>query len=674
MALPDWVRPFDLSRWPTEVLTRFGGVLTEQVQDLERVHSRMFDNIRIHRRWADAVPRTTVKNTPWPHASNIVVPVIRTAVDANTARQFSLIQSTRRTLWTGSSEDETFATEYLGEILRFANWSAQHEYDTFWCLLDAIQANNVEGCAVLSVTWEEQERFLFLPNGRGTQRVNMRRGPKWTYWPAEKILWEPGQSVRDSEMVVTQTFDTWGELTRRSLTQEGYHKPSIEHVYNFPHHHGSPGAEVTADAEDRAGIDSTANLSRRRIYDRRTLWIDWPAISTFGVRGLQDNLRLDIPDPNTKDSDRPSLPIIVELCPDAKTILRVMPNPYINTDGNCFFDIYFRRQSGYPRGIGLAKIGEHFQRAMSALANQSFDAITLANSMTLKTTNNRVKNARITPNSITHVDDITDLVPIGLQKTVLPDIQMANFLQIYFERASGVNDPLIGRESRSGGHPSPATNFLGMLQQSAEMGSLPVRMLRQRISEMGEYTMSLYQLFDTDETGRIERVFGAADAARINSWLFPNDQTIVGNAKFDLYALSETENPQSAMQKAMTISQVTQAYYGSILQMMPHLANPQTPPMVKQALLKAIETMGVTHQQFLESADFDKAREAIFTLQEQGANNAAQLQQFADLIRSAAGQPGAEAGAGPGQPPGGSAFGAALGLPAPGQGGPPPGP
>jgi hypothetical protein len=182
-----------------------------------------------------------------------------------------------------------------------------------------------------------------------------------------------------------------------------------------------------------------------------------------------------------------------------------------------------------------------------------------------------------------------------------------------------------------------------------------VKMLRERLSNIGEYLACLYQQFDTDDEGRLVRHFGNESGKKIETFLFPTGDTIPGNIDFDLTALSETENPQTQMQQSLMISQVTQNYFGVLFKALEILKNPQmgSDPDVKSLVVKTIEVLGRTHQHFLEAAEFDEAQDVIFKLQDQGVQNAQALNQFGQLLSQIGGTQLSQPGAGP--PPNGSA-------------------
>jgi hypothetical protein len=210
-----------------------------------------------------------------------------------------------------------------------------------------------------------------------------------------------------------------------------------------------------------------------------------------------------------------------------------------------------------------------------------------------------------------------------------------------------------------------------MLEQSTTMVSPVVKMMREQLSRIGEYAATLYQQFDTDPEGRLVRNFGEG-GKRIQAFLFPTQDTIPGNIDFDIVAMSETENPESQIKRALLVSQATQNYFATLFKVLEIFKNPQmgNDPDIRQLVMKTIKTFGTTQQKFLEAAEFDEARDAIFAIQEQGADNAQALNSLTQLLGRVApgaggGQPGA-AGAGPaaaGGPGGTVGGGQAIGGP-----------
>ncbi len=623
-------------RFSSKELMRLGGLLTEETHQLESDHGMMFDDVRVWWSWYEATPQERIKSVPWHRASNTVVPIIRTAADTLTSRYFEVLQSSRTRLWSGRSENSEIAETYLDDVLRFVNRAARTEIDTVFPIYDWLHEMVVIGTGVLQLNWERQSRFLKL-NDRKPQEVVLHDGPVLRHIPAERILWHPNQPLSESEMVTTQAFLSWTDLVRSQQTL-GWRPDAIDATKQHRHDQGSPAAEVQEEKDRRMGVERT--LSTRGLYDIRTAWVDWPWMRDVG--GVNEKVIA----PEDADGSRTFVPLVVEFCPDSKQVFRVLASPYTMLRDWPFFETYLTRKAGQPRGIGMAKKMEHFQRAITTQVNQSIDMVTLSNAMPFTTTDPKFTRRRLQPGVGLYVGTHDTVQPLQISKLIGPDIAIAQLLMTMAERDSGVNDPLLGRESRMGGHPSPATNFLGMLQQSRSRSFSTEFMLGHQFSRVGEAIAALYQAFGTDEDGKIRRVFGAGDAARIEEWLFPENELLVGTIEFQTTALSAEDNPQQRMNKAITIAQMTQNYFGAILRVLPVLESGQVGEGTKQAILKSIEVLGKTHQSFLESADFDDAQEMIFRLQQQGAQDAAALQQLAGLLQQAG--PTGPAAAGPG--------------------------
>ncbi len=643
-------------RFSGEELDRLGRLLTEEVQQLESDHEPFFNDIRVWWSWYEAQPAQRVKDVPWHRASNVVVPIIRTAADTLTARYFGVLQSSRTRLWSGRTENEVVARSHLDDVLRFVNHAARTEIDTVFPVHDWIQEMIVLGTGVIQLTWEQKRRFLKL-GARAPQEVDLHNGPVLRHIPAERILWHPSQTLSESEIVAVQTFLTWTDLVRNQQTLD-WRPEAIERTRPQPHTHGSPGAEVQEEKELRQGVDRT--LSTRGLYDIRTAWVDWPWMRDVG------RMNEKVIAPEDASGRRTFVPLVVEFCPDSKQVFRVVANPYTMLPRWPFWEIHLTRRAGQPRGIGMAKKMEHIQRAVTTQVNQAIDQVTLSNAMPFTTSDPKFTRRRLQPGVGLYTATPDTIRPLEIGKLIGPDIAITQLLMAVGERDSGVNDPLLGRESRLGGHPSPATNFLAMLQQSRSRGFSTEFMLGHQFGRIGEAIAALYQAFGTDPDGKIRRVFGQGDATRIEEWLFPQDEMLVGTIEMQPTALSVEDNPQQRMNKAVTISQMTQNYFGLILRVLPVLESGQAGPAMRQGILQMLETVGKTHQNFLESADFDDAREAVFQLGEQGADNAGALQQLTDIVQQAGGAAGGQL-AGPG------AGALAPGAPAqPGVGGVPP--
>jgi hypothetical protein len=240
------------------------------------------------------------------------------------------------------------------------------------------------------------------------------------------------------------------------------------------------------------------------------------------------------------------------------------------------------------------------------------------------------------------------------------DLSMVNILNIFAERLAGQADPNFGREQRQGGHPSPATSTIALLGEGEKM-ALPTRdLIRMQISRMGEAAASMYQQFETNEDGRIQRILGDRDAAKLEEFLFPTDP-ISAVMNFDVVAMNESTNPQAEMAKAVTVTQMNTNYWAFVLQATQVMQQAQN-PLVMQMAVKSIEAQTKAHMRFLEASDVDDIESFVLELNRGLERNTAQLQSAANGLGEMAGANGAVSGQGLLGPPSGANGSGALGA------------
>jgi hypothetical protein len=252
---------------------------------------------------------------------------------------------------------------------------------------------------------------------------------------------------------------------------------------------------------------------------------------------------------------------------------------------------------------------------------------------------------------------------LNLLPSIQPNLGLMVAGQTIAERAIGQFDPAIGRETRHGGHPSPATSTLALLEQSEVVSAATTELLRERVSRMGEAAAILYQQFETNEDGKLQRVFGEQDAAAIEQFMFPTEP-IPGNYEFDVLALSRTSNPDTEMRRAVTIGQVNTNYWAFVIQGAQVLESPQVGPVVKKLWVDAIESQTNVYERFLAASNVDDMEKFIAELREVGIDSQRAFQQFAGQARELAQGPGAVQAAGPAGGANGRAAGGAGPLPA----------
>ena len=629
---------------------QLAGLLGEVVMQLDSDHSRLFSDIDVWWDWYEAKTLRERRSTPWQDSSNIVLPFTRVYSDALIARFFGSMTGSKD-FWFGSSRNEVFRDAFLPDIPDFLNWggAAGHEYDLHTPLLDNISEMVPIGSSVVALNWQDRQKWLFVPGKKNPQKVRLSRGPVLEHIPRENIMWEPGQTIQQSGIVVRQYMATTSTMIG-NIDEAKWDAKAVEMAKTAPGMGPTSSSTVQANKLQRAGYDSSGLDD---VHDIREIHVEWPFL-----KGVKVEIK-------GEESEKAMLPaIVVTYHPKSRQILRVIPKPYFTPDWT-FYETYYRKRSGQGSSPGVAKILDHLQRGGTTMINQTIDAVTKANSIFGKTTDPDLKNQEIRPDDWLLLESMDDAEPFNFQKAVIPDIAMINLLKSFAESLVGISDPALGRETRMGGHPSPATNFVGQLQQGQILNNHTLKQLRIQYSRIGMDIATMYQQFETAEDGKVTRALGPTDGERLTEWMFPTDQPIHGNLELDINALSEVHNPQEQRQKLAVVDQMIGNYYARVTQSVALLGRPEVAqnPALKGVVLKSIDAFGANLEAFLKAADVDEWEKYVFDMNEvKNANGGI------DGIREALGQAGQlqgveEGGAvGPGGP---SANGAQGGPPQP---------
>ena len=626
-----------------------GSAIYDISSEMEQAHEDMFKDISEQWEHYDAEPLVERRSEPYDGASNVVIPTVAIHADGTVARYMQLI-SASSDICTGRSDNEEFVKAgYPREITRFLNWSARNEYDFYTPVTDWVTEIVVVGSSVLHLGWRTQTRTLYLrPNTRRTKRgdvekVVVKRGPFLEHIPRERALWDINYPAWESPIFIKQGFLGWHDLVVRGH-EDGWDGEAIEEIKGQTIGRGSDSraAEIHMEKSERSGIklDEAMILNS---YDIREAWVAWPV--------AQSAIKADGPVEMKSDAD------VTTVClffhgPSGR-LLKATSKPYGLPD-NPFYDAYFKKRPGQHTSRGVGRRLRDIQSGQSALVNQAIDVVHIANSLSGYTTDARLARAKLKLGKLQYVSGGKDaIIPSTFSKIIQPDLALFNTLNVVGERHTGINDPALGRETRMGGHPAPATSTLQLLQQGKQLDIIAMGSIRRAIGRMFLDKATLYQQLETNEEGKIERAMGERDSVVIKKWIFPTDTPIQGNLEIDLAAVDEVMNPQVEQQKALLTFQATANFYAVVMQQMQIAANPQLPPAVRSVGLKAIEGLSQAFEKILETNDIDSLEAFTFDIGKLAAGLAA-----------GGGQPSPQAPGGAGQPAVGGGNGSAGGAPA----------
>ena len=294
--------------------------------------------------------------------------------------------------------------------------------------------------------------------------------------------------------------------------------------------------------------------------------------------------------------------------------------------------------------MGLAKKLEHMQRSMTTSLNQAHDARTRANAVWGKTKRKDYLNRPLDPSSLIYDPDMNSFEAFNLPTATFDDMRLMTAVNTIAERQTGISDPAMGRDTRQGGHPSPAASTLALLDRTELMQGTTRELIRTQYGRIGEAVASLYQQFETNEDGKLQRVLGDVDAQKVEEFLFPQDP-VSGTLIFDVSAMSGTNNPDQDMKRAILISQMTHNYWITVIRGLSFLENPQVGPIVKQGVIEGIRASTKSHLKFLEAGDVDDLERFVLSLAENEKSGTDDLREATERASEIA-----QARLGPGQP------------------------
>lgn len=610
--MPNPGQPINLSPDTTEAL---GSQLYDLLQQTESDHSQYLESIGTWWDWYDATPLTKVRSDPWPNASNIVIPIIQTFSDAVTARMWGSMHTPKRT-WSFTTQNEAWA-DIIPTIDEFINSESRSTFDAYLPTHDWVFENTVVGCSVLGVMWRRRQAYRLNPQTKKAQLVTVSNSPELVHIPRESMLWERDRSIQESSFVARQCLYTWTDMVNMAQTY-GWDAEAVEAARNHPGVEGPSGR--TLDRKRLTDYTSPGTSAVQDLHGVWEVWIEWPLAQILGRRGQE------IVPPDMADLKDPAVPIVVDFHRASKQIFKVRAHPYFFYRWP-FLDLYFQKLPGRGSSKGMSKMLEHMQRAATTVVNQSIDRRTLENSIPFATNSPALRNYRFSPMSPIFDGESTDLrasiMPINLPSQPVADISLMNFVNSVAERVTGIADVNLGRETRLGGHPAPATNTLVQLEEGAKVMTTRLQLARQHLATAAEWLLLMYQQYDLGDRGRLRAKLGDADAARLEQ-LLVDPQAV----QFDAFAISKTINPDSERSAAIALTQVSANYYGFVLRMLSIAENPQLKqqqPGVVDAAMKAIAAHTETYKRVLTATEVDEVEKFLIEVKE---NDAAAIEQF----------------------------------------------
>lgn len=588
-------------------------------------------------RMYEGKPEQEVKNFPWPHCSNLVVPVIGTAVDTVMATIMNNLFGADK-IWKCIARAGAWAP-LADPVENWLDWVASHVIKLYQPAFRWFLGTVKFGTGVMKVVWERRLREVHYIDSGGGQvddYIVAHDGPIAVPISLDNIFWSADAdsigNLQDCSWVAHRFKKSWKQLKSDETSGIYYDVDKIK---------DATATNKTAMEEQREEQTHVIHTDTNS-YE---LYEFWASVD------LKENGVL--------------AEIVLTVEKSTQTVLRAVYNFYLHQERPFHLIRYMPRDHGIL-GIGIAEMLDMIQKEISSIHNQRLDNGTIANANVFKRKrDSRVDELEIYPGAFIDVDEMDDIDVMELgseHSTLLQEELHSNAIG---EKRTAVNDYSVGRESAAIGSNATATSVTSLLRESAKRFDMTKRDFRSAIRNIGHQIIMLYKQFAPDSEVMYE-MFSEEEKAIVSQYFQLPDELSRNGILIDIPAVSEINNKEMQQQILMTLMKVVQEYYMAVMQsvQVATMPNGAVSPQVQQLAIDASVKGTKFFKRLLESFGFRDADDLVPNMEQiLGMGMGMGLGGLSDV-----GNLGTPGGMGPGAPGMGGGTG-----PIPGGGGSPTG-
>ena len=554
-------------------LDRLFSEIEEEVRWAEEALEEFRERIARHEQLYLGQPKQKVKNFPWEKASNLVVPLVGTFVDAIFARHHNTLFNVPK-IW---------FVEYFNEAWKDAAplWREFIEFDSVrtWKLhsvaTDWINQAVKHGLGVIRVPWEQRLRkaTVFNPTSGGEmdEVYEAHVGPAPHFIPLARCLWPSDATSVESARWFGRKY--WVAKRRFELGMKlGFYSNGEDYLKTVRR------IERTAEEEAK---DTAAGTQA--------------PVMPEGVELYEISWLLDI------DGDGVEEEIILVFNPAVRKFARAIYHPYWH-GRRYFIGIPYWPLEGRVEGLGLCGMLEQLEEAISTVHNQATDNATVANTRiwAARPGNPQIRpGMKLYPGKVVLLDDpANDLIPKQLGEIYPSIVEREAILRDYAERRAGVTDYSLGRESPVVGWRATATSTLSLLQEAARRFDLPLRNIRVGFNELALQATELYQQFRP--VRKLAAFFGDR-LPMVLAFMTQPPTRVRDGMDINLQATTATKNIVQERESFVQLFTLITQYYQMVVQATTAITNPQVPALTRAAVVAAAEKGSELIKRILEA-------------------------------------------------------------------------
>ena len=564
---------------PKEKLDALGNWLYESLFKAQSDRSELSNNLVEWERAYEAIPKNKIKDFPWPGCSNLVVPVIPTAVESIFSRIINVVFGGKQ-LWLPQAVASHWADviEPLGTWINNVGKNTMKMYRTCqdW-FLGALKF----GTGIMKLTWDVDQRHFVYKDSTGTivdeDHVTFE-GPRPLVISLADFLVSPdGHLLKDVQSM------EW-VAHRVSLTAKQLKERELSGVYMNVDQLIGTQEENNPTTMEQQKLDEVGVVSPRPM-NTYEIWEVWCSYDIDGDGKLEE--------------------LVCNYNMDKQVMLRAVYNFYKHQE-RPFHVIRYMQREGSFYGIGIPEMLMMTQEEITTMHNQRLDNGTVANSKVfLRQRDSNVGDLDIYPGAQIDVErtgpegDVTALDMGRDHATLLEEEQITNG---YGEKRTGVSDYTTGRQSSAIGSRATATSTLALIREGNKRFQMVIMDIRETLANVAHQVIALYQQFKPN--GLPYEMFSDKEQKIMQAFFDLPDEYTRANIIVDIPALSDIDNKDVAKQALLTLMQVLTQYYQQLFQAFQMALSPQAPEPVRNLAITGAKAASKLMERIIEAFDF----------------------------------------------------------------------
>jgi hypothetical protein len=552
--------------------------LRDELDSADAEQVEMLENVKKWERQYKGSPKVKRKTFPFDGAANITVNLTAMTSDAIVARTVRTIEAYPALF---VAKALSAMTAPLAKPLeRFLDYQVKRVVSDYReelpgfhsSLRDIAFATTKFGYCPWKICWDPLRRkaFTYDENFQAVEDVHVvREGPVSSMIRHENFtLPSDAVSVGSAQWVREAVRLRFGQIQSRAAA--GHYK-----------------LDAVAQLKDWQKKFPHPNLQEREIMS---------GIST----GYGRDLELDIIQfraPLTEDGEEVEQRLVLHR--ESMIPLRWTFNRYFPQWRDILLPTYFPVE-GWPYGRGICEMTEQYQAALSTIMNQGIDNGTIANTRMFKARKGSGirPGQMIYPGKVWLLDDVKDLEDFPLGEVHGSIFQLGLVMRDYAERATGVSDYNLGRESSVIGRRGTATTTLALIQESNRRFDFVTHDFREYVGEFGMRLLEMFQQFRP--TGASYYALGDDGMLVQMMMQLPRGmlRELIG---IEVAASTAAMNREVEKMNQQTLMGVAFQYYDRLFQLAMLLSNPQTPPALKEVGIRISVAAKAGFEKLLET-------------------------------------------------------------------------